>query len=519
MENELEKLPIGIQSFEDLRTNNYLYVDKTKEILKLINSGKSFFLSRPRRFGKSLLISTIENLFLGNEELFKGLYIHDSWNWDEIYPVIRIDLGARTHRSGEKLKNSLNIFLKKIAKENNVDLEYDDYSDKFGELIECLAKKYNKKVVVLIDEYDKPVLDNISYSDVRDEMKEILHDFYQILKSQDNNLRFVFLTGVSKFVGTSIFSGLNSPKDITLYKTFSNICGYTQEELKFYFHGHVPILCEEYDADEETILKIIKQWYNGYSWDGKNFLYNPQSILSLFDDMNFSNHWFKTGTPTFLIELLKERTDLDRILSDVYAGSEISDSYDPENIPLIPLMFQSGYLTIKRVEIHDYESNYLLTIPNKEVKDSLLKYLLNIYIDYPLDNVNSLRNRMRTNFLNKDSEALNLNLREMIANIPYNLHIDNESYYHTVFLIWLSLLGFKIDGEVVTSKGRMDAIILIDNEAYIIEIKFGKNKIDKLVEDALNQINTKNYYEKYLEYNINFLGIAYADKNVKCEFK
>ncbi|MDR2545262.1 MAG: AAA family ATPase, partial [Methanobrevibacter sp.] len=205
MENGLQKLPIGVQSFEDLRTNDYLYVDKTKEIFKLVNSGKSFFLSRPRRFGKSLLVSTLENLFLGNKELFKDLYIYDKWDWNETYPVIRIDFSGRSHETGVELKKSLNIFLTELAKENGVELVYENHNDKFGELIKKLYGKYGK-VVVLVDEYDKPILDNISYPTVRDDMKKILHDFYQILKSQDDNLRFVFLTGVSKFVGTSIFS-------------------------------------------------------------------------------------------------------------------------------------------------------------------------------------------------------------------------------------------------------------------------------------------------------------------------
>ncbi|MDR2545107.1 MAG: ATP-binding protein [Methanobrevibacter sp.] len=520
MEKELQELPISVQSFRKLRNNNYLYVDKTKDIFNIAKNEKSYFFSRPRRFGKSLLISTLENLFLGNKELFKELYIYDEWNWEEIYPVIRIDLGERSHETGEELKRSLNIFLSKIAKENNIEIEYEDYADKFGELIEGLFKKYNKKVVVLIDEYDKPILDNISYPDVQGAMKKILHDFYQILKSQDDNLRFVFITGVSRFVGTSIFSGLNSPDDLTLNNKFSTICGYTQSELEHYFKLYMDVLAEEVSLSVNELLMGIKEWYNGYSWDGENFVYNPQSILSLFNNMFFNNYWFKTGTPTFLLELLKTKTDLNRILNQVRAGSEISDSYNPENIPIVPLMFQSGYLTINKKEIIDLEPKYILNVPNKEVKSSLVKYLLNIYMDYPLNDVDSLRNRMRTNFLNKDSENLNDNLREMIANIPYHLHLDKEKYYHSIFLLWLNLLVFEIDGEIATDKGRMDAVLIIDNDAILIEIKFGKNenKIDALIDEALIQIKSKKYYEKYLKYNINFLGVAYANKKVKCKF-
>jgi hypothetical protein len=495
-------------------------VDKTKDIFNIAKNEKSYFLSRPRRFGKSLLISTLENLFLRNKKLFKELYIYDKWNWEEICPVIRIDLGNRSHENGEELKNSLDIFLTKIAKTNNINLDYKGYADKFGELIEGLADKYGKKVVVLVDEYDKPILDNISNHNVRDEMKKILHNFYQIIKGHDDYLRFVFITGVSKFVGTSIFSGLNSHKDLTLSNNFSTICGYTEDELGSYFKNFIPILGEKYGMNEKTILKSVKDMYNGYSWDGENFLYNPNSILSLFDEMRFNNYWFETGTPTFLIETLKGNSELSKIFTEVESGSEISNSYDPENIPIIPLMFQSGYLTIKKIKIIDLIDDYILSIPNKEVKDSLIKYLLNIYIDYPLNDVDSLRNRMRTNFLNKDSENLNLNLREMIANVPYQLHVGKEKYYHSIFLLWLNLLGFEICGEISTDKGRMDATLIIDKEAFIIEIKFSKdaNKIDDLIDEALNQIKNKKYYEKYLKYNMNFLGIAFAGKKVKCKF-
>ncbi|GAA5818459.1 MAG: AAA family ATPase [Methanobrevibacter sp. CfCl-M3] len=520
MKNELQELPISVQSFRKLRANNYLYVDKTKEIFKLAKNEKSYFLSRPRRFGKSLLVSTLENLFLGKKELFKDLYIYDKWDWNKTHPVIRIDLGGRTHRSGEKLKNSLNIFLTKIAKEHDIKLEYDDYDDKFGELIESLVNKHGK-VVVLIDEYDKPILDNVPYPNIRNEMKKVLHDFYQILKSQDDNLRFVFLTGVSKFVGTSIFSGLNNLVDITLSNKFSTICGYTQNELEYYFKSYITNLSKEFNINVETALLSIKEWYNGYSWDGKNFVYNPQSTLSLFGEMEFNNYWFKTGTPTFLLELLKGKNTLNKIFSWVKSGSEIVDAYDPENIPLIPLMFQTGYLTINEKKITDLRINYLLNIPNTEVRDSLIKYLMNISMDYPLNQVNSLRNRMRKNFLNKNSEDLNNNLREMLASIPYKLYNNNEAYFHSIFLIWLNLLGFKIEGEVVTNIGQMDAILIIDDSAIIIEIKFDKdkNKLDNLVIKALNQIMDSKYYEKYLNYDLIFLGIAFADKEVKCKFK
>jgi hypothetical protein len=523
MKKELQELPLSIQSFEKIRTNNYLYVDKTEDIFKLVKTEKSYFLSRPRRFGKSLLISTLENIFKGNKELFKDLYIYDKWDgWNENYPIIRIDFTNLIYGTVDDLKKSLNIFLTKIAKENNITLEYEKCNGKFGELIKGLKLKHGKKVVVLIDEYDKPILDNISNFEVRDGMKDVLHDFYQILKGQDDNLRFVFLTGVSKFVGTSIFSGFNSPDDLTLDKEFATICGYTQKELEYYFKDHILAVSEEYDVDAETILENIKSCYNGYSWDGQNFVYNPHSTLSLFRKKEFNNYWFGTGTPTFLIKLLKDgNNNLNKIFSTVSAKSEISDSYDPDNIPIIPLMFQSGYLTIKKKERKNLSHTYILSIPNKEVKSSIIRYMMNMGLGFSVDQIEDLRERMRKNIINKDSNRLNLNLQEMFAQIPYNLYDTKEKYYHSIFIVWFYLLGFKVDGEVITSKGQMDAVIIIDNEAIIIEIKYGKNKnkLDNLVEKALTQIIDNKYYEKYLKHDLYSLGIAFADKEIKSEFR
>jgi len=519
---KLKKLPLGTQNFKTLIEGDYLYIDKTRYILEMVKNGRVYFLSRPRRFGKSLLVSTLENLFKGERNLFKGLYIYDKWNWDKTSPVIKIDFSARTKISVDEFKESLNIFLEDIAEEYGIKLKYKEVEDKFDELIKRIAEKTSKKVVVLIDEYDKPILDNITDSEVRESLKTFLSSFYGRLKSQDENLDFVFITGVSKFVGTSIFSGLNSPDDLTLDEDFSCICGYSQKDVKTHFREYINLLADKYLLSEDEILDEIKKWYNGYSWDGKNFLYNPQSIMNLFKKKEFGNYWFSSGTPTFLIHLLKEKNNLKSFLSDVKGGSEIIDSYDPDdNMPTVPLMFQTGYLSIKKKEYFNVETEYSLAIPNEEVKNSLLKHLLTAFANYPINNIDKLRKDLIKSFLNKDSEKLNLKLKEVFGNIPYHLHQENEAYYHSLFLLCLYLLGFKVDGEISTDKGRIDGVLIYENQAFIIEIKFSKEKENPqlLVKKALKQINDKKYYEKYLSYDITLLSIAYTNKDIYSKFQ
>ena len=425
-----QKLPKDVQNFNKLRTENFLYVDKTKYLHKLINEGFSYFLSRPRRFGKSLLISTLEELFKGNKKLFKDLYIYDKWDWENKHPVLKIDFSNRSYRTNKNLEKSLNYFLDKSAKEHGISLIAELTSDKFEELIEKIHEKYDKKLVVLVDEYDKPIIDNISKNNVLEENKTTLHDFYQILKGQDEHLQFVFLTGVSKFAGTSIFSGLNSTTDITLHEDYSTICGYSEEELKEnFFHFIEELSIKENESFDET-LRAIKEFYNGYSWDGENFLYNPYSTILVFYFREFSNNWFDSGTPTFLIKLLKDKNDLDSVFNQTEISSHISISFETiNNINTNLLMFQTGYLTVKKKEKFDRRISYKLAIPNEEVRESISEYLLNAYTAYPLDNMEQLRLKMRKNILNKDGKAFELNIRELMANIPYQLKDSKDESY------------------------------------------------------------------------------------------
>ncbi|MFN4152109.1 MAG: AAA family ATPase, partial [Candidatus Sericytochromatia bacterium] len=356
---------------------NMLYVDKTKDIYNLLSSGETYyFLSRPRRFGKSLLISTLEEIFLGNKELFKDLYIYEKIEWKK-YPIIRIDFTGLVYVEGiEGFKSSLLNELKNIGLRYKINLKEDkDYKLAFRELLEELSKI--NKVVILIDEYDKPIVEYIDDSEIRDNMRSIIKDFYIVLKESDKYIQFAFLTGVSKFSKISVFSGLNNLTDLTMDKNYSTMLGYTQDELEYYFEDRIKLLAEELEISFEEAKQELKKWYNGYSWDGKNFVYNPFSILNVLKDKMLNNYWFKSGTPTLLIKLIKEKEIDIEALENFEASDALLDSFEIDDIEVESLLFQTGYLTIK--EIKNPKSpyrKYILNYPNTEVKESLLNNIL-----------------------------------------------------------------------------------------------------------------------------------------------
>ncbi|MDR1140106.1 MAG: AAA family ATPase, partial [Planctomycetaceae bacterium] len=290
----MKNLPIGRQSFEDLRNNDCLYVDKTEIIYRIIAEGKVYFLSRPRRFGKSLLMSTMEAIFKGRKELFEGLYIYDKWDWSQQYPVIKIDWAGIDHSTPERMEKDLVFYLKKIAENYQITLEEESAVGYFRALIESLHNITGKQVVVLIDEYDKPITSHLFDSQLKT-IRTAVHDFYQIMKASDKHLKFVFLTGVSKFSGLSVFSALNNLDDITLRQKYATVCGYTQEELESNFSEYIDSAAEYLGREREHLLKRIRHWYNGYTWDGKTAVYNPFSTLKFFQVQRFAGYWFGTG--------------------------------------------------------------------------------------------------------------------------------------------------------------------------------------------------------------------------------
>ena len=520
----MKELPIAIETFSTIINNNYVYVDKTKYIYEMIKPGKKYFLSRPRRFGKSLLVSTIEEVYKGNKELFKDLYIYEKWDWNKNNPVIKLNFGKTEYSSPENLTNSLDDFINRTAKNFSIRLYSTTLSGKFSELIEETYKKFDKRVVILVDEYDKAIIKNMSNPEVLKANKRILQNFYGVLKSVDEHLEFLFVTGVSKFTGTSLFSDFNSPDDITLDYKYSSICGYTQEDLEREFKEQITETSKTLDCSEETLLSWIKKWYNGYSWDGKVKVYNPFSILNFFSKERFDNYWYRTGTPSFLKDKIVAKNNIKPVLEEISVFSNILDSSDPLNVGEIPLLFQTGYLTIKSAEIKRGRDYFTLGIPNMEVKESLFENLLKEYTDKTLQEIQGLKLEITEQLKNNDSEGLRESINIMLANIPHDIHGKDEAYYHSVFLVWLQTMGFNIEAIIVTNKGEIDSVIKIGNETLVIEIKYSKTEKEEQLKKAINkaftQIYEKEYFQKYLRRkHLKLLGIAFHRKNVLCEFR
>ena len=493
------KLPIGISTFKEIR-EDYVYVDKTKYIMELINNHKYAFLSRPRRFGKSLLCDTLKELFKGNKELFNGLYIFDKYDFKK-YPVIKISFGGI--RGVEDLKLYLSYQLELSQELLDIECKYKDNALCFSELIKKSAKKYKEKVVILIDEYDKPILDNIEDTKVAIDIREYLKRFYTEIKENDAYIRFCFITGVSKFAKVSIFSGLNNLDDISLDKRYASMCGYTQKELEDVFGE----LLKDVDLDK------VREWYNGYNFNGKS-VYNPFDIL-LFISKGYvyNNYWFSTGTPSFLIKVLKKRNYFLPQIEHLRTDGSLINSFDIEDIRLEPILFQSGYLTIDEIkESRRGGIEYILRIPNKEVQISFN----NMLIDYFTDNRNniSLRKSSIEAFKKDNMDLLEENLKSLYASIPYNYFVKNgldkyEGYYASVFYAYIASLGLKIIAEDVTNRGRIDFTVGFKDKYYIFEFKVRD-------EDPLKQIKEKRYFDKYLGKGkeVVIIGIVF-DENIR----
>ncbi len=501
----MKRLPIGIQTFCDIVLNNYLYVDKTEKIFDLVNNPKGvYFLSRPRRFGKSLLISTLNEIFEGNKELFKGLWIYKAdYAWEK-HPVVRIDFSKSKARNSDELINYIVYQLDKTAQLYGITLEQTQYDIKFDELLTKLSGI--NKVVVLIDEYDKPIIDNIENKELAIELREILKGFYTIIKACDEYIRFVLLTGVSKFSKAGVFSGLNNLKDLSMGMKYSSLLGITREEMEDSFKDHIDRFAETESVSNAELIKKITYWYDGFCFSGTcEKVFNPFSMLLLYDNARFSNYWFESATPSFLIKLMKER-DFDIMrLKEMEVREESFGAYELENLAVLPILFQTGYLTIK--EYDKTFMTYILGYPNFEVENSFQYALLNSYsnmhIDgYLIDLIRALRNDNFETFFDT--------LRVFFANIPYDLQISKEKYYQTVFYLIFSLIGLKVEAEVKTNKGRIDAVI-IDKDIYIFEFKFNGDK-----GQALNQIKEKKYFEKYqgVGKEIYLFGVAFTDRNI-----
>lgn len=498
MKSNLKQLPLGESTFKDIILKNKLYIDKTEEIYKLLeNSGKYYFLSRPRRFGKSLLVSTLDAIFKGEKELFKDLYIYDKIDFKK-YPIIRIDFNNVDMSTPEKLAYHLEYQLEKIATANNISFDKErDFKSKFEELILELSKI--EKVVVLIDEYDKPIIDHIDNIPIAVQNRSILKTFYGTLKGMDAYLHFVFITGISKFSKVSIFSELNNLTDITMDKNHSKILGIEEKDVFSYFSDRISLLAQEKNVTEETLKITLKKMYNGYSWDGVNFLYNPYSLLLLFKNQEIKSYWFESGTPSFVPKLLKE-FDLDiNELDGCVLKEEDFSTYEIEKINPYAILFQAGYLTIKEIRQLDIKRrHYVLNYPNMEVKDAFLHAFLN-EISYPNKKSGVSIDNMIDALEKKDLDKFFYNLITVFDSIPNQIHPekstpfrDKEFYYHTIFQVIFKVIGLTITSELSTSKGFVDSVIELDDKVYIFEFKMQKNP-----QIALNQIENKQYYNSY----------------------
>ncbi len=490
----LKKLPIGIQTFSQIREDNYIYIDKTEEAYELITNYKYAFLSRPRRFGKSLFLDTLRNVFEGKKEYFEGLYIYTKWDWGKTYPVIKISWGGKL-RTIEDLEYTLKSTLKDNQERLGIECdEFDHLPTCFKELIKNSYQKYNQRVVVLIDEYDKPILDVIEDKAQAVEHREYIKGLYSILKESDEYLQFAFLTGVSKFSKASIFSGLNMLEDISLSHRFGNICGYTQNDLETTFKEHL----------KGANLQRVKQWYNGYYFL-KERVYNPFDILQFIkNEFLFDNYWFATGTPTFLIKLIEQNNYFLPKLSNLKVGKELLDSFDIDNIKLEVILYQSGYLTIYKTLKTPFDTiEYKLKIPNVEVKMSFYTFIIETLYK---QNPSNFRNDLYITLANGKLEEFKETLISLFASIPYNNYTNNkiyeyEGFYASVIFSYLQSLGVEIVGEDVTNLGRIDLTLFIDDKIYIIEFKVVDDvelrDENEKSNSALEQIKAKKYYRKY----------------------
>ncbi len=466
------KFPIGIQTFSELREENYLYLDKTALVHKLITCGKNYFLSRPRRFGKSLLISTLEAVFLGRKALFEGLDISQTDYDFTVYPVIKMEFTRVLVRQVDDLENYIINTANRYAKAHDIELEVTSYEQRFAELVIKLNEKYQQKVVLLIDEYDKPILSHLNKPTLPD-IKEAINGFYSSVKSLDEYLRFVFIAGVSKFAKVSVFSGMNNLTDISMLQTYATLCGITESELQNGFSAQIEPLAQHLEQSKTQTLADIKRWYNGYYFHhSAPGVYNPYSVLSLFQHQEFNNYWFETGTPTFLLDLLKENQYDFTNFEQCELGASAFAASEPENINLPSLLFQTGYLTIKGFD----KPLYQLDFPNYEVKKSFYESVATEYSQINAGMGETYTTRLTQHLNAKRLDAFFETLAEFFANIPNNITLKNEKYYQSIFYSVITLLGFDIEAEVSTNQDRIDCVLQTGDTIYIIEFKLNGSK-------------------------------------------
>jgi hypothetical protein len=503
-----KRLPIGLQTLSRLMEDGCYYADKSGYAVDLAQTGSYYFLSRPRRFGKSLFLDTLKELFEGNAALFQGLAAENRWDWTKKHPVIRISFGDGVLQSRAELDERIHELLLDNQRRLGVTCTHTSVSGQLAELIFLAHQASGQRVVVLVDEYDKPILDNITDQATATDMREGLKNLYSVLKGSDAHLKFVFITGVSKFSKVSLFSGLNNLKDITLDARYSALCGYTDHDVDTVFAPELPGL----DREE------IRRWYNGYNWLGQG-VYNPFDLLLLFDMREFKPYWFETGTPTFLIKLLTDRKQFTPDLAQTVAEAGLLSTFDVDNIPPEALMVQAGYLTIASARSIPGKQLFTLRYPNKEVQASLNDSLLQHFTGNPLAvgrHVFALYDLLLSN----DLPALQPLFHAFFATIPHDWYRNSpiaqyEGYYASIFYSHFAALGLDIRLEDATNQGRIDMTVLFNGHVYIFEFKVVNQDATG---SALQQTKDKAYADKYRARGepIHLIGVEFnkASRNI-----
>ena len=489
------QLPIGIQDFQTIREANCYYVDKTALIHQLVNEGRSYFLSRPRRFGKSLLLDTIGSLFEGSEELFRGLAIHEQWDWSNQHPVVRLSFDAKYNEPGD-VESSVHNQLAIIERNANVSLLPESLETGPGRLrglLDALHRETGQKAVVLVDEYDKPILDVLEDPELAKANRDYLRGFYGEIKGSSRHVRFVFVTGISMFSKVSLFSGLNNLEDISLNPRYSAICGYTDNDIDELFAA------ELFELDREE----IRRWYNGYSWRGEEKIYNPFDILLLFKSREFQPHWFETGSPTFLFQMLVDRKISPMSLENRIVEKTIVSKFDVEDITVDALLFQTGYMTIQDETWDGTQMQYTLGYPNFEVSWSLNHGLLNYVTRRGAEAANCGRDLVRLLAAN-EFDSFAEQLKWYLSGIPHQWYDVSEverfeSHYASMVYMAFRSIGIELRVEESSSHGRADMVVLHGEQVFVLEFKVvhDKRTADEVMSRAMKQLRERGYADKY----------------------
>jgi len=495
-----KKLPIGLQNLREMRTQGYVYIDKTAHVARLAEEGKYYFLARPRRFGKSLLVDTLAEAFAGSRELFEGLYLEQHWDWSRKYPVLRFEFGSGVLRFREELDERITAQLDEQARRTGVTLERDGIASRFEELALRLTETAGAPVVILIDEYDKPILDNLETPERARTMREGLRNFYSVIKGLDPHLKFVLLTGVSKFSKVSLFSGLNNLEDLTLDPRAATLCGYTHAELLSGFA----------DSLDGVDLEEMRRWYNGYNFLGEP-VYNPFDILLYLRHREFKPYWFETGTPTFLIELLRQRHFVIPEADDYWASEDLLGAFEVGAIEPEALLFQTGYATLRERQVRPNGFRYRLGFPNHEVRVSLPQAILRRYAPNRREQQRA-EDRVFAAMERDDPAALQPALHAFFASIPHDWYRRNdlasyEGYWASLVYCLFAALGVETRAEEPTNLGQVDLVIEYQGRIWLLEFKLAE---DDGGQRALDQIKARGYQHRYAGRPVTLIGMNFS---------